>query len=180
MYTRLYRPCQAQDSLHLSDTSNRESRGGPEKERHLLEVTHHQATDSEYCTWKPYMNHKHLPELVLPHVVNVQGLFPLRQDPELHLPASLPLPTFLFCLEREESQARVETWRLKSTQSPEIMASASNRCSSPPPPDPRAQASTLLPQTQRPRLHASSLRHRSTGPILPKGTETFSSWSHVV
>lgn len=161
VYARIYRPCQAQDSLHLSDTLNRESRSGPEKEHHLLEVTYHQGTVSEYHTWKPY---KHLPELVLPHVVNVQGLFPLREDPELHLPASLPLPTFLFCLEREESQARDVTWRLKSTQRPV----------------PPTDAPALLPQTQRPRLHASSLRHRSAGPILPKGTETFSSWSHVV
>lgn len=107
-----YRPCQPQGSLRLSNILNTESNSGLENTCQLPEVTQHQGSDLEYHPWKPCESHRDLPELVLPHVVNVQGLFPLRQDPEFHLPTSLSLPTLLFCLEDEEGQARDGTWRL--------------------------------------------------------------------
>lgn len=148
---RHYRPGQPPGSLHLSDILNIESNSGPEKECQLPEVTQHQGSDTECRQWKPCESCQNLPELVLPHVVDVQGLFPLRQNPEFHLPTSLSLPTLLFCLEGEESQARDGTWRLSVlAQCPSSKASASTTCkeyiSALPLQTLRGPASVLLPQ----------------------------------
>lgn len=118
--------------------------------------------------WKPRESRQHVPELVLPHVVDIQGLFPLGQDPEFHLPTGLPLPTLLFCLEGEEYQTRDGTWRLNPLR---VLQSRSVA-----PPHAKSPTSALLPQTQGPRRPPSSLRHRSTGrgclPLHPDTTRS--------
>lgn len=150
MNAKHYRPCQPQGSLHLNDILNTDSNSGPERECQLPEVTQHQSSDLEYCPWKPCESCQDLPELILPHVVDVQGLFSLRQDPQFHLPTSLSLPTLLFCLEGEESQAKDGTWRLNLLSvlrsRPVPPPDAQESSLTPPPSDSRGSASALLPQ----------------------------------
>ena len=164
----------------------------------MPEVTQHQGSDPEYRPWKPFESCQDLPELVLPHVVDVQGLFPLRQNPECHLPTSLSLPTLLFCLEWEESQARDRTWRLN----PLSKASASTTCkeyisalplqtlrgpasassslsprapgSSPLSSDSGTQIPCPLPQAYRPRSSSLTPRHHQRNIVAGRGTETIS------